>query len=67
MNAWETIFRQSRVNNGYYDESELPQLKWDWPKGTWFQVRLDHTRERQDLYSVRGSRISGQNDEMASA
>ena len=36
MNAWESIFLQSRVNDGYYDEEDLPQLCWGWPKDTWF-------------------------------
>ena len=65
MNAWESIFRQSRVNHGYYDEDKLPQLKWDWPKGTWFQARRDYILERHQPFSIRGSRNLGQNDEMA--
>ncbi|MBI2530912.1 MAG: hypothetical protein HYW03_01650 [Deltaproteobacteria bacterium] len=65
MNAWESIFRQSRVNDGYYDEDKLPQLKWDWPKGTWFQSRRDYILERHPPFSIRGSRNLGQNDEMA--
>ena len=27
VNAWELIFRQSRVNNGAYDGDELPPTK----------------------------------------
>ncbi len=65
MNVWESIFRQSRVNNGYYDEDKLPQLKWDWPRGTWFQSRRGYILERHQSFSVRGSRNPGQNDEMA--
>jgi len=65
MNAWESIFRQSRVNDGYYDEDKLPQLKWDWPKRTWFQGRLDHIREKRQPFGVTGSRNLGQSDEMA--
>jgi len=41
MNAWESIFLQSPVNDGCYDVDELPQQNWRWPKGTWFQARLD--------------------------
>jgi hypothetical protein len=37
MNGWESIFYQSPVNNGRYDEDELPQVNWDWPSGTWLQ------------------------------
>ena len=47
MKVWEAIFRQSRVNDGYYDERLLPQGKWDWPTGTWFQTRLDQMRGRE--------------------
>lgn len=49
MSAWQTIFFQSPVNRGYYDEDELPQQNWEWPKGTWFQSRLDHVRDREPL------------------
>ena len=65
MNAWESIFRQSRVNDGYYDEDKLPQLKWDWPKGTWFQTRLDETREQHPITGVKASRCFGRSEEMA--
>jgi hypothetical protein len=51
MNAWESIFLQSPVNDGYYDEEELPQLCWEWPKDTWFQTRLDFIREHESVLS----------------
>jgi hypothetical protein len=41
MNAWEAIFSQSPVNEGYYNEQRLPQVHWDWPRSTWLQSRLD--------------------------
>jgi len=41
MNSWEAIFTQSPVNQGYYNEQRLPQQHWAWPRGTWFQSRLD--------------------------
>ena len=44
MNAWELIFRQSRVNNGAYDWDELPPQIWAWPRETWFQRRLRYLR-----------------------
>ncbi len=37
MNAWELIFRQSRVNNGAYDGDELPPQNWAWPQGPGFK------------------------------
>ena len=45
MNTRKTIFMQSPVNEGYYDEDELPRQNWEWPKGTWFQARLGFIRE----------------------
>lgn len=53
MKVWEAIFRQSRVNDGYYDERLLPQGKWDWPTGTWFQTRLDQLRGREPRVGLR--------------
>ena len=49
-NAWELIFRQSRVNNGAYDGEQLPAQNWNWPRGTWFQRRLRYLR-RGNEYS----------------
>jgi hypothetical protein len=46
MTSWELIFLHSRVNNSGYDGDDLPAQKWDWPRGTWFQKRLHHLREK---------------------
>jgi hypothetical protein len=67
MNAWESIFFQSPVNSGHYEEDELPQNVWDWPKGTWLQTRLDYIREHKPLVSVKSHRNLGQNMEVQSA
>ena len=56
MNAWESVFLQSTVNDGHYDEARLPQLNWDWPKDTWFQARLHVVRERQAVLGNASSR-----------
>lgn len=53
MKAWESIFLQSPVNNCWYDEDDLPQLNWKWPKETWFETRLDYVREHQSLRRVK--------------
>jgi hypothetical protein len=45
MNAWESIFMQSPVNNGYCEEGELHQQNWAWPKGTGFQTPERKARE----------------------
>jgi hypothetical protein len=56
MNAWESIFGQSPVNEGFYDENWLPQQKWNWPKGTWFQARLGYVREHRPRIQLKCSR-----------
>ena len=47
MNAWETIFTQSPANNGFYEENELAQGYWEWPRGTWLQERSEYLREHE--------------------
>ena len=47
MNVWTSIFFQSPVNEGRYDERELPQFKWEWPSETWFQSRLNYLRDHE--------------------
>ena len=61
MNAWESIFVQSPVNEGHYDENELPHLNWNWPKETWFQTRLNRIRAHQLAASLRAFRRLGSN------
>lgn len=53
MNTWESIFIQSPVNDGYYDEDDLPQQNWEWPKGTWFQSRMDYLREHETIPNLK--------------
>jgi hypothetical protein len=45
MNIWKSVFVKSRANESHYDENCLPDLHWVWPKGTWFQARLDYARD----------------------
>ncbi|MGE5817933.1 MAG: hypothetical protein ACM37Z_07920, partial [Deltaproteobacteria bacterium] len=56
MNAWKSIFMQSPVNNGYYEETALPEQKWEWPKKTWLQTRLDFIREQPPSLNLKSSR-----------
>ena len=37
---WQLIFSQSKANGGFYHAEGLPQVRWRWPKDTWFQGRL---------------------------
>jgi len=56
MNTWKSVFVRSRMNEGCYDEKCLPDLHWEWPKGTWFQTRLDYARDRAFVGRQKGSR-----------
>ena len=49
MNTWESIFTQSPANYGYYDEHNLPHVRWQWPNATWFQTRREYLRQRQPI------------------
>lgn len=64
MNIWESVFSQSRVNDGHYDEESLPQVHWDWPKRTWFQARLDYAREHEPVWSLKAGKRSREADEL---
>jgi hypothetical protein len=64
MNPWKSIFTQSPVNNGTYDEDELPQQIWQWPKGTWFQARLGYIREQQPMANLRSGKKIRNNYDM---
>jgi hypothetical protein len=45
MSLWQLIFVQSKVNNARYDGDRFLAQNWDWPKETWFQMRLCHLRK----------------------
>jgi len=62
MNIWETIFAQSPANNGYYNENDLTERRWDWPRGTWLQSRLEHVRENEPAAVVKSFRKLGRSD-----
>jgi len=66
MNAWESVFLQSRVNDGRYDGDSLPQTIWPWPKDTWFQNRMDFVREHEPVLSLKACRnLAHQADRLA--
>jgi hypothetical protein len=56
MDIWETIFTQSPVNDGYYDEETLPHLRWEWPRATWLQARREYLRQHQTTLTGKSSR-----------
>lgn len=39
---WQLVFLQSKANGCSYRAENLPHLKWQWPKGTWFQQQRRH-------------------------
>jgi len=67
MSSWESIFFQSPVNSGYYDEDELPQVNWEWPSGTWFQSRLDYVRDYEPLRRLKLQRKVAQKELLRAA
>ena len=40
ISYWQAIFAQSKANGSAYRGEDLPHLKWQWPKDTWFQEQL---------------------------
>ncbi len=45
--CWQLVFMQSKVNGALYAGEELPGHKWDWPKNTYLQRRLQYIRRSQ--------------------
>jgi len=39
---WQLVFLQSKANGCSYRAENLPDSKWHWPKGTWFQEQRRH-------------------------
>jgi len=42
MSCWQSIFSQSKANGCSYRGEDLPHMKWQWPRDTWFQEQLSH-------------------------
>ena len=42
MSDWQLVFLQSKVNGCSYGGEDLPHMKWQWPRNTWFQEQLGH-------------------------
>jgi hypothetical protein len=41
---WQLIFLQSKVNGAPYHGEKLSGHHWNWPRGTYFQRRLQFLR-----------------------
>jgi hypothetical protein len=45
LSYWQLIFSQSKTNGCSYRGEDLPHVKWQWPRNTWFQEHLrDHLK-----------------------
>jgi len=42
ISYWRFIFLQSKANGCSYRGEDLPHMKWQWPRDTWFQEQLSH-------------------------
>jgi len=42
ISYWQLIFLQSKANGCSYRDKDLPHMKWQWPRDTWFQEQLSH-------------------------
>lgn len=42
LSYWQLIFLQSKANDCSYRGENLPHIKWQWPRDTWFQEQLSH-------------------------
>jgi len=42
LSYWQLVFLQSKANGCSYRGEGLPQMKWQWPRDTWFQEELAH-------------------------
>ena len=49
ISYWQLIALQSRANGCFYQFDKLPQIRWQWPTGTWFQERLAKNTEMSCL------------------
>jgi hypothetical protein len=42
---WQSIFLQSKANGAAYNGEQTLGFKWEWPKNTFLQQRLEHLRK----------------------
>ncbi len=58
ISYWQLIFLQSKVNGCSYRDEDLPHMKWQWPRDTWFQEQLSHHLKALEFAAQRGSNYS---------
>jgi hypothetical protein len=49
LSYWQLIFLQSKANGCSYRDEALPNMKWQWPRDTWFQEKLNHHLKELEL------------------
>ena len=54
ISYWQLIFLQSKVNGCSYRDEDLPHMKWQWPRDTWFQEQLSHHLKTLEFATQRG-------------
>jgi hypothetical protein len=54
ISYWQLIFLQSKANGCSYRDKDLPYMKWQWPKDTWFQEQLSHHLKDLEFPTQRG-------------
>jgi hypothetical protein len=54
ISYWQLIFLQSKANGCSYRDKDLPYIKWQWPKDTWFQEQLSHHLKDLEFAIQRG-------------
>jgi hypothetical protein len=54
ISYWQLIFLQSKVNGCSYRDEDLPHMKWQWPRDTWFQEQLSHQLKTLGFATQRG-------------
>ena len=54
ISYWQLIFLQSKVNGCSYRDEDLPHMKWQWPRDTWFQEQLSHQLKTLEFATQRG-------------
>ena len=48
LSIGQLTFLKSKVNGGPYHGEGLPELKWNWPQGTYLQQRLQYLKGSQE-------------------
>ena len=54
ISYWQLIFLQSKANGCSYRDEDLPHMKWQWPRDTWFQEQLSRHLKALEFATQRG-------------